>query len=199
MERGLSYNLSEPSPPPPSALKTTAAPKQQKRLRGLITSVTDQGGTVGLASRRFPYRLIDLVGQQRPQVGESVTFILRPDAELGGYRAQKLILDSEPHYLEGRDSLHQCYQAYASKRARQQAALERQAKPVAEATAQGAEHYRCDQCQKMVLPKQQRKEGRWLHFCPYCNGQLDEDANLAWRMPLLLMLLLSLCLYWWQF
>lgn len=190
MERSLSYDFTQTSPSLP--------PQRQKRLRGVVATTNDQGGTVQLANRRFAYRTQDLISSQLPEKGESVTFILSQDNERGGYRARKLIPDSAPHFLEGRDSLSDCYRAHADKRAKRQALLEAKQAQSEPEKPQAAEHLHCQDCQKMVVPKRERRAGQWLSSCPYCNTGLDRVHAKNWMRPILLVGLLASFVGWWH-
>ncbi len=203
MQRSYSYDDNRPAR---SALSSSNPAAGPKRLRGVIVEIDEVagGGYIRLASRQFRFRTIDVVGSQLPQSGESASFVLSSGDQ--GYRASQVVLDSNPQFISGQNRLQDCYQAQAKSRL---ARIERQraaAQPAVEPTTvpQGAQYRRCNDCQRMVLPKLRRgpvKSGhsaeRWQGFCPHCASGLDEPRSISRFHPLPFALLLGLGCAWW--
>ncbi|MEH6472178.1 MAG: hypothetical protein V7752_13095 [Halopseudomonas sp.] len=203
MERSHSHDFTKAPTRPldaPTSLRT-------KRLQGAVVELNELegGGVIQLANRQFGFRTIDLVGSLPPQLGDAVSFVLI--ATLDGYRAGQVVLDRDPQFIRGQGTLHDCYQSHAQKRAakrtQQLEAAQASKAPVVDEPSLGPEYRRCDDCQKMVLPKLRRNRNKsqvgaesWLSFCPLCSASLDETSSSGWRRPFLLTVLLAACCSW---
>lgn len=191
---------------PPRSLSPASSSPRLKRLRGVVAELQgiSADGLIDSAGQLLPFRAIDVVGSRSPQIGEALSFILI--SVQGENRAIQVVLDSDPQYIPGQSTLSDCYQAQAKQRAARQHRLRQDSTaPPADQPDTGLKYLRCDDCQKLVLPKLRRKRsllgagsGRWLHYCPQCNALLDEVAQSLWHHPLLLMLLLAAVFSWWR-
>jgi hypothetical protein len=188
--------------------QASSSPPQGQRQRGVIAELNEAegGGYIRFGSRQLRFRAIDIVGNQAPKSGESVSFLVVAGGDRD--RASQAVLDRDPQFIRGQGSLQDCYQANANIRAAKIARQQRftQQKQAKEAVAAGLVYRHCVDCQRMVLPKQRRKRARlglgavqWLQSCPVCLGLLDQKSGTELPHPLPIALLLGAVCAWWLF